>query len=422
MVVLSQQDMFEVRVSTLLADYDRETITNLYQPIIGYAALAIYFSFWSESKNQKVLSYSSHEQFLARMKMTPGAFLEGRKLLEAVGLVKTKLEKIKDVKIYHYELLAPRTPQDFFGDTLLFGLLIQAIGESDANKMKRVYEVHHLETAGDDISTSFNDVFHPDFEDAAFLQASKNKGTIAGRNRSKITTEFSYDSFFNSLKEESQISENAFTKKEMKEIERLSTLYGVSEEVSAHVVANCYSPEKEKGKRVDLTQVNEDLKNEVSYSTASRKSNRRSKNTVIGDDGLAAKIKWFEITSPKEVLSVLQNGTKPARADLNIIDNLSKDYNLANPVINVVIDFVLTMNNNVFSRYSAEKIAASLSRENVETAVDAMEYLRNNYTKDKKKTAQKTKTIRTTNENINKSENVSEEEVDDNIWEYFKGQ
>ena len=79
MVVLSEQDMFEVRVSTLLADYDRETITNLYQPIIGYAALAIYFSFWSESKNQKVLSYSSHEQFLARMKMTPGAFLEGRK-------------------------------------------------------------------------------------------------------------------------------------------------------------------------------------------------------------------------------------------------------------------------------------------------------------------------------------------------------
>ncbi len=389
MVVLSEQDMFEVRVSTLLADYDRETITNLYQPIIGYSALAIYFSFWSESKNQKVLSLSSHEQFLARMKMTPGTFLEGRKLLEAVGLVKTRLERIKDVKIYHYELLAPRTPQGFFGDTLLFGLLIQAIGESDAQKMKRVYEVHHLETAGDDISTSFNDVFHPNFEDAAFMQASKSSSTIAGRNRSKIATEFSYDAFFTSLKSESQISETAFTKIEMKEIERLSTLYGVSEEVAAHVVANCYSPEKEKGKRVDLHQVNEDLKNEVSYSTASRKSNKRSKNKVLGDDGLAAKIRWFEVTSPKEVLSVLQNGTKPARADLNIIDSLSKDYNLANPVINVVIDFVLTMNNNVFSKYSVEKIAASLSRENIETAVDAMEYLRNNYTKDKKKGVKK---------------------------------
>ena len=144
MVVLSEQDMFEVRVSTLLADYDRETITNLYQPIIGYTALAIYFSFWSESKNQKVLSYSSHEQFLTRMKMQPGTFIEARKVLEAVGLVKTRLEKIKDVRIYHYELLAPRTPQGFFGDTLLYGLLIQAIGEGEAQRLKRVYEVHHL--------------------------------------------------------------------------------------------------------------------------------------------------------------------------------------------------------------------------------------------------------------------------------------
>ena len=47
MVILSESDMFEVKITSLLADYDRETITNLYQPIIGYTALAIYFSFWS---------------------------------------------------------------------------------------------------------------------------------------------------------------------------------------------------------------------------------------------------------------------------------------------------------------------------------------------------------------------------------------
>ena len=42
MVILSENDMFEVKITSLLADYDRETITNLYQPIIGYTALAIY--------------------------------------------------------------------------------------------------------------------------------------------------------------------------------------------------------------------------------------------------------------------------------------------------------------------------------------------------------------------------------------------
>ena len=418
MVILSENDMFEVKIASLLADYDRETITNLYQPIIGYTALAIYFSFWSESKNQKVLSLSSHEQFLARMKMNPGTFLEGRKLLEAVGLIKTRLEKIKDIKLYHYEVMAPKTPNGFFSDTLLYGLLIQALGESEAERLKRVYKVHHIEELGEDISSSFNDIFHPDFEDAAFMKASNNNEVIAGRNKSKMVTEFSYDEFFKCLKEDSQISENAFTKKEMKEIERLASLYGVSELVAAHVVINCYSPEKEKGKRVDLSQVNEDLKNEISYSQSSRKSNHK-KNKVIGDEGLAAKIKYFEIASPKEVLSVLQNGTKPARADLNIINSLSKDYNLPNPVINVAIDFILTMNNNVLSTYNAEKIAASLSREKIETAVDAMEYLRSNYVKENKKSNKKSSYQKETQEPAKQNVEASEED-DKELLEFFR--
>ena len=411
MVILSENDMFEVKITSLLADYDRETITNLYQPIIGYTALAIYFSFWSEARIQKLLSYSSHEQFLTRMKLTPGAFIEGRQLLEAVGLVKTRLETIKDVKIYHYELLAPKTPRGFFNDTLLFGLLIQNLGEAEAERIKRVYEIHNSEMLGEDISSSFNDIFHPDFEDAAFLKAAMNSGDAKGRNKSKIDTEFKYDDFFKALKDNSQISETAFTKKEMKEIERLATLYGVSEEVAAHVVINSYSPEKEKGKRVDLNQINEDFKNEVSYSTASRKSNKVRQNKVVGEEGLAAKIKFFEVTSPKEVLKILQNGTKPAKADLNILNLLSQEYKLPNPVINVAIDFILAMNNNVLSTYSAEKIGASLARENIETAVDAMEYLNNNYVKNSKKGTKKAQTVKAQEIETEQSTNdISDEE------------
>ena len=419
MVILSEKDMFEVKISTLLADYDRETITNLYQPIIGYTALAIYFSFWSEAKNQKVLSYSSHEQFLARMKMNPGTFMDARKVLEAVGLVKTRLEKVNGFSIYHYELLAPKTPKGFFDDTLLYGLLIQELGEIEAQRIKRVYEVHEAEPVGEDVSSSFNDVFHPDFEDAAFMKASSESSQTVGRNKGKVSTEFVYEDFFNALKEESQIAETAFSKKEMKEIERLATLYGISETVAAHVVINCYDPEKEKGKRVDLKQVNEDFKNEVTYSKASRKSSSRTKNKVMGDDGLAAKIKYFEIASPKEVLSALQNGTKPAKADLNIIDMLSKDYNLPNPVINVLIDFVLQMNNNVLSKYSAEKIAASLSREKIETAIDAMEYLRENYVKENKKARKKVSKV---DEETSSSSNATSDsdETDEDVLDFFK--
>ena len=418
MVILSSNDMFDIKISSLLADYDRDTITNLYQPIIGYKALALYFTFWSEAHNQKIISMSSHEQLLLRMRIATGDFIDARKVLEAVGLVKTRLEKVRDFSIYHYELFAPKTPSKFFGDTLLYGLLIQNLGENEANRIKRVYEVKDGAAKGDDISSSFNDIFHPDFEDSAFLKAAKGMDKTLGRRKNKIDTEFSYENFFNTLKSVSQINEKAFTKAELKEVERLATLYGVSVEVTAEKVANCYDPLQNKGSRIDFTQLDKDLKNEVNYGVRTRK-NKTNKNVALGEEGLAAKIKLFETSSPKEVLGFLQNGTKPAAADLNIVRSLANDYNLNNAVINVIIDFVLQMNNNVLSKFSAEKIASSISRENIETAIDAMEYLNRVYAGNKKKNekSSKKKEVDPRKEDVelNKEDRISEEDMQELI-------
>ena len=423
MVILSTSDMFDVKVSSLLADYDRDTITNLYQPIIGYTALAVYFSLWSESSNQKVVSLSNHEQLLLRMRMSTGEYLKARKVLEAVGLIKTRLEKVKEFSIYHYELFAPKTPMMFFNDTLLYGLLIQNLGEAEANRIKRVYQTSEIKEQGEDISSSFNDVFHPDFENAAFMKAAQEETHALGRRKNKIDTEFSYEKFFNYLKEISQITDNCLTKKEVKEIERLSTLYGVSEEVVAEKVANVYDLNKTKGQRVDLIQLNKDLVNEVEYGARTVGKRKTSRNIVIGEEGLAAKIKFFEVTNPRQVLKVLQNGTKPAQADLNILHSLAEDYKLTNAVINVVIDFVLQMNNNVLSKYSVEKIASSISRENIETAIDAMDYLNKNYTGGKKsngssKKYTKKSDIVKSEESKASTEEVSEEEIDALLEEF----
>lgn len=417
MVILSTSDMFDIKISTLLADYDRETITNLYQPIIGHSALALYFTFWSEAKNQNVVSMSSHEQLLVRMKIATGEFIEARKILEAVGLLKTRLEKVNGINIYHYQLFAPRSPRGFFNDTLLFGLFIQNLGENEANRIKRVYVAKESNEEGEDISSSFNDVFHPDFEDVAFLKASNQRDKMMGRNKSKIDTEFSYEKFFEYLKSVSQINENSLTKKELKEIERLSTLYGIEADIAAEKVVNCYIAENEKGKRVDLTQLNKDLKDVISYSLSSNKR-KNVKNVVMGDDGLAAKMKLFETTSPSKVLSYLQNGTKPAQADLNIIYLLANDYKLPNGVINVIVDFVLQMNNNILSKYSVEKVASSVSRENITTAIDAMNYLENSYSR-KNKARGKQQVVKEEKKVVEQASTLSEEQQDELI-EFFK--
>ena len=164
MVILSENDYLDVKLNSLIADYDGETLSNLYQPIIGFGALAVYFTLVAEAKNQKITSLTSHNQLLNRLQMAPGDFINARKKLEGVGLLRTFLESNPNVRVYHYQIYAPKTPFQFFDDTLLFGMLIKALGETDANRFKTIYQLQNDETTGKDISSSFIDAYQPNFE------------------------------------------------------------------------------------------------------------------------------------------------------------------------------------------------------------------------------------------------------------------
>ena len=374
MVILSENDYLDVKLNSLIADYDNETLSNLYQPIIGYAALAVYFTLVSESKNQKITSVISHNQLLNRLQMSPGDFVEARKKLEAVGLLRTILEAKNSLKIYHYQVFAPKTPAKFFDDTLLYGMLIKAVGDVDANRFKSIYQFNS-EEEGKDISASFVEVFQPNFDDPAFMKALQGVNAI-GRRSNKINSEFNYDLFFEQLARVSQIKQDAFTKKDMKEIERLSALNGISVEEAASAVASVYDPYAPKGKHVDFDKLAAMFQERTEYSYLLTKKLNRASNKNSGNSQLAGKINIMETRTPKQFLALLQNGSQPALSDLRIVNDLSKKFNLNNSVINAIIDYVLATNNNILSRSFCEKIGASLAREGITTTIDAMNYLK----------------------------------------------
>lgn len=345
--------------------------------MIGFEALSLYMTLWSEANNEKVSPLCTHEQVFLRMRMPASAFVDARKYLEATGLLKTFVSEGNDFKIYHYELYAPKSPSGFFDDTLLYGMLIRSIGESNANRLKKIYVLDTHQDYGKEITASFAEVFHPELNDSSFVEAAESKGGVKGRNRGKIKGAFSYEQFFNSLKEISQLKESAFRKEEMKEIERLSTLNGVDENEAANLVNQVYDLEKPKGQRLDFEKLASLMQEKTNYKYRYKgKSNNDGPNLNTGTSDLARKINLMETKAPKDYLAYLQDGTKPATADLRLIDDLSKNYHLPNPVINAVVDYVLAKADNVLSRAYAEKVAASLVRENARTAVDAMNYLR----------------------------------------------
>lgn len=376
MVLIHNTDTFTVRLVTLIAEYDRDTLVNLYQPLIGYQAMSLYFTLWSEANNQKVMPVSPHETIFVKTQFTVGEFIKARKALEAIGLLKTYLEITNDARFFHYELYAPKTPNDFFNDTLLYGLLIKCIGEKEAQRCKNIYSIPEKSKVGEDISASFQEVFHPNFEDPAFLKAIAASKSL-GRNQAKIETKFSYEKLFDELAKISQISEKAFLKKELKEIARLATLYGIDEVTAASVINSFYNPNLEKGNRLDFENISKAFQEETNFAyLSSSKVNSTKPKFVSSSGALAQKINMMETISPKDFLTVLQNGSVPATPDLRLIDSISKKFRLNNSVINAIIDYVLTTNNNVLSRAYCEKVAASLAREGITSTVDAMSYLK----------------------------------------------
>lgn len=416
MEYIAPKDIYEIRIASLISNVDKDVILELYQPLIGASATILYLTLVKQKRNEDDETVIfTHEQLLASMQVAPGNLLNARKALEAVGLLRSYLKEEGGVRYYVYMIYAPKTPKEFFDDVLFKGLIIQYIGEKEAKRLARHYSVDlSLPNDFKEVSASFIDVFNPNYDDASFR---KNLGeSIVGHESGRVQIVFSYDLFFKHLETNSQILPSSISKKDMKEIERLATLFGLNEKVMANIVIDEYRGDLLP--HLDFSRVADKAKEQIRFPSL-QQTKAVVKSNVSGDGILAKKIRLMEKTSPADFLKLLQNNTKPASSDLDIVNCLSQDYGFSNGIINALIDYALTKNNNILSKKYCEKIASSLARENVQTTVDAMNYL-NKTTLSK---VAKTTTVKKAESDtkVKETSNVSDEEMED-IFSMFDKQ
>ena len=395
---VSKNDFYEIRVASLITNLDRDSLLELYQPIIGARAASLYLTLSTQKKSPDGGSLFKTDQLLRSMQLTSAEFIAARHFLEAVGLIRTYEASQEDVRCYLYVIYSPKSPKAFFEDVLFSGLLIQSVGEKEAKKLANKWKVNlTIPEEYHEVSASFVDVYKLNYDDPSFR---KDFGSqILGRDHGRAQLTFSYDLFFTFIKENSSIDISIFKKKDMKEISRLGTLFGLNEKSMAYIVIDEYIPEGQN--HFNFENIRNKCEQEIRFSQV--KNVEKSK--VSGDSELARKIQLMEETAPAKYLQYLQQGTKPARSDLAIVDALSKDYGFGNGIINVIVEYVLYKNKNVLSKNYAEKIAASLARERVQTTVDAMNYL--------KKLSVKAPVKRKTSVNEIKEENSGEISLDE---------
>lgn len=365
---VSKNDFYEIRVASLITNLDRDSLLELYQPIIGAPAASLYLTLSTQNKSNGG-SILKTEQLLKSMQLSAGEFYSARRYLEAVGLIRTYESVIEDVRCYIYVIYSPKSPKAFFDDTLFKGLLILSVGEKEAKRLANKWKVNlTIPEEYHEVSASFLDVYKIDYDDPSFRKEFAT--TILGRDHGRAKLEFNYDLFFGYVGDNSTITASSFKKKDMKEISRLATLFGLDEKRMAFIVVDEYISEGPV--HLDFKRLKNRCEQEIRFSTVKNVE----KSNVSGDSELAKKIQLMEETAPAKFLQYLQQGTKLARSDLAIVNSLSKDYGFGNGIINTIVEYVLIKNNNILSKNYCEKVAASLAREGVTTTVDAMNYLK----------------------------------------------
>ena len=398
MIYLLKEDYFEVYLASMISNNDKDVIFMLYQPILGHDAVALYFTLYSEFKKQENVYFSTHESLSEIMNLPLNRIQEARRMLEGIGLLQTYYQKDDNQTMYKYLLFSPKTPGDFFNDVLLRGLLTRSIGAKRVNQLANIYKSKDLKLDGFvEISETFTNVFHPDLDSKSFQNNVNIDRTFTHKTKD-ITKGFDRGLFLKSLEEIYQVKANVINKSDLNEISRIALLYGIEEPLMSEFVSQAISDDNV----IDFEMVKKACLRDQIYAPI-RSGGAKSKELFDGKSDKAQKIELMSTTSAFDFLKIKQNNTAVSPSDIFLINELAEKYGLNSQVINPLIDYVLENYDNTLPKNLVFKIAASLSRNNVETTLDAMNYL------------YKVKKSKKTVKNYTNDEQINEEVTDEDI-------
>ena len=387
-------DTYVVINKTILHDEDRKILTDLYLPIIGADAVMLYFCLWSSLDNSQIVSKDfSHQKLVSSLRMTINEIYDNRSKLDAIGLIKT-LVKEGEVNNYIYELYSPASATEFLSHPILNIVLYSNIGKIEYDNLVKAYKLPRFNTSNyNDITKSFNDVF----ESTGMTSYDLSLDDIRKYNKLKlnINSNFDFNFLINSMPKNIEVN-RVFTKEIKELIINLSFIYDIDAIHMSNIIKACLN---ERG-TINRELLRKSSRNYYQFDnggilpTIIDNSQPEYLRKPVGDTSNRAKMIYtFETISPRELLIKKNNGSEPTRRDLKLLEDLLVDYKLKPGVVNVLIDYILNVNNKKLTRNYVETLAGEWQRLGIETVEEAMSTAEKEHKKRNKKVIK--------NENIN---------------------
>ncbi len=368
LITLLPADQYVVVNKTILTEIDKKNLINLYEPIIGFGAVSLYLTLWSDLDTLELMSRDfTHHHLMSILKCSLEGIKQAREALEAVGLMKTYFKE-GDINSYVYELYSPLSSGEFFSNPILNIVLYNNVGEEEYNYLKKMYRKVNVDLKDYvEITKTLNETFE-----------STSMPIVEARSREvlplNIESDIDFDLIISSIPK-GILNEKAINKKMKELIINLSFIYDLDTLKMMELIRASLN---ERGS-IEKDTLRKNARkyyqfNHGNLPTLIYRTQPEYLKTPMGDTSRKGRIIGvFENTSPYDFLKSKYHGANPTSRDLKLLEMLMIDLELNPAVVNVLLDYVLKKNNNKLSASYVETIAGQWKRSGVKTAREAMD-------------------------------------------------
>ena len=379
-------DIYTVINRTILTDFERKTIITLYAPIIGANAVGLYFTLWQDlERANNIAEKFNHHHIMSTLKLGLQAVTEARGSLEAMGLLRTYFKE-GEINEYVYEIYSPLSPYEFFNHPIFNVVLYNNIGAAEYDKLVKYYKKQQS------IPKDFIEITKSIDANFKSVSAASISGEVEVQKTESIGPNIDekyidFDLLLSALPK-NIVSERALNKRTRHLINSLAFVYDLDTLKMSELLRTVINENGIIDK--DALRVNArkyyQFNNSGTLPTLIYRTQPEHLKNPVGDMSNRGKMLYiFENTSPYDFLRSKYHGSEPTSRDLQLLEYLAVDLELNPGVINVLIDYVLRINNNKLTKAYVETIAGQWKRMNIKTADDAMRTAEKEHKKNKTK-------------------------------------
>lgn len=365
-------DTFVIVNKTVLQD-ERRVLVSLYEPLIGAIAINLYNTLWTYLDHLEIISTEyTHNTLLNSMMISINEMVDARKKLEAVGLLKSYVKK-GSVNSFVYELYSPMSAKEFINNPILNTALYNALGQSEYERRVEFFKTPTVNLKNyEDITVKFSDIFTWSSSSLRNIDIYnlKNKATRPLEIISKIDV-----NTILSLIPEEVLNHRSVTKDMRNYLITISFIYDYDNECMVELIRNSITDKHTIDKKLLRENANKYYQFENMGKLPSLIYKTQPEYLRSESGGVSKRMKMihlFETTSPYDFINSKYKTGTPSTSDLNIIAYLLLDLDLKPGVVNVLVDYVLKINNNKLNKSFVDTIAAQWKKSNIETVEDAM--------------------------------------------------